>query len=233
LKTKPDSCSSPNDSVHLQNDTSDHFNLGLKRDSVRLVCHNPDWGVEFGITSQDLIRLMGEDLLAVHHIGSTAIPRIPAKPILDVAAVIKGFDTLEKYLEILETQGYYHRPIHDKPDRWLVVRGDLTSRTHHIHFFRYDSPSLQEHLFFRDFLLSHPDTAAQYARLKMYLASHYSTDRARYTHEKASFIREVLTHTLSEIPDRDGSISSLLPSSHMKQKGSLPAINDDLCLNPD
>lgn len=144
---------------------------------------------------------MEDDIIAVHHIGSTVIPTIPAKPILDVAVVVVCFEVLKKYQESLEEEGFYYRPMHDKPDRRLFVRGSHGTRTHHIHFFLYDSPALIDYLFFRDYLLSHPETAEQYGRLKQDLASQYPNDRLRYTAEKATFIHAISPGERNQIED--------------------------------
>ena len=208
---KPDRCSNLLASDSLSSDESFSNSLGLKRDLVYLVPHNPRWKIEFGITKWHFIRIMGDDLLAVYHIGSTAIPSLSAKPILDIAVVIGGFETLMVYVKPLMVQGYEHRPLHDNPDRWLFIKGTRTIRTHHIHVFRYDSPDLADHLFFRDYLITHPAAAARYNKLKMNLASRYAEDRARYTHEKESFIGEILALNSEIIQHRES-----LPQSHTK-----------------
>ncbi|MDD1724853.1 MAG: GrpB family protein [Methanospirillum sp.] len=170
--------------------------LGLKRDMVRLFPHDPCWEIEFTLIKEELLGIMGQDILDVHHIGSTAIRTIPAKPILDIAVVIGDFEVLDSYLCPLKERGYYHRQDHDKPDRRLFIRGTGDSRTHHLHFFRFDSPSLADHLFFRDYLRSHPESASEYARLKQDLAEKFPSDRERYTTGKESFIRKILAQNL-------------------------------------
>jgi GrpB-like predicted nucleotidyltransferase (UPF0157 family) len=133
----------------------------------------------------------------IEHFGSTAVPGLPAKPIVDILVEVASLDeTKQRIVPILEAQGYeyFWRPSwgDDTPPfyAWFIKRDKSGNRTHHIHMVE----SHFEHwdrLLFRDYLIEHPDIAREYGNLKMRLSGTHQNDRVAYTQAKSDFIRRV------------------------------------------
>ena len=141
-------------------------------------------------------------MTGVHHVGSTSIPGMPAKSILDIAVLLHDFDDGERCITPLENIGYVHMgvmddipgdriflkcddpqvgyPDFDEKDETAGRRGP-NGRTHILHMYTLDSPIRQNHIHFRDYLIAHPVAADEYARLKLTLADKHPNDRASYT----------------------------------------------------
>ncbi len=176
--------------------------LGVSRTGVILAPHDDHWHDLFEQTRCQLLTILGGNVLDVHHIGSTAISGIVAKPILDVAVVLTDPATID--LQAMAFHGYQHKGEAGIPGRCFFVKyrdGDLS--THHIHCYGPNHPNLIDNLAFRDYLNAHPDWATRYGELKLQLAKEYADDRAQYTEGKTRFIQIVLalsrkTHTQSE-----------------------------------
>jgi GrpB-like predicted nucleotidyltransferase (UPF0157 family) len=166
--------------------------IGLKRNTVKLEEYNPLWQEEFKKEKEILSSVLGNEVLGIYHIGSTAIPGIHAKPIIDIAVEVNSFKVLDLLDDKLQERNIIYRPMHDGPGERLYIKGDNDFRTHHIHFYEKDNLKLKDDLFFRDYLISHPDVANEYDKLKTKLAENYANDREKYTKSKKDFIENVL-----------------------------------------
>ena len=146
--------------------------IGLRRGTVKLVEHQEGWK-EAGTKCIELLSsILGESAVAIEHVGSTAIPGIHAKPILDIVVGVRSLDDAMKYKDELV--------------------GDDDIRTHHIHFVPWAGEAWQNYIAFRDYLCSNPEAAKAYDELKLRLSSMYSGDRKTYTASKASFINDTI-----------------------------------------
>lgn len=135
---------------------------------------------------------MGNLLVTMHHIGSTAIPGIRAKPIIDMLAAVSDVAGLDELSPRLLALGYEAMGEFGIPGRrYFRKDDDAGNRTHQIHAFQIGSPQLDRHLAFRDFLRVHPDYASQYDALKCRLAESFPADIASYTDGKDEFIKEM------------------------------------------
>ncbi len=146
---------------------------------------------------------IGHIVACCHHVGSTSIPGMAAKPILDIAVLLHEIEDGERCIEPLEKIGYVHKGMDrvDIPGDRFFLRGHPPQegcsdgeeiRTHVLHMYTLDSPIVQHHFTFRDYLIAHPEVASDYARLKLSLADRYTDDRTSYSAGKRSFIREVI-----------------------------------------
>jgi len=170
--------------------------IGLERGIVKLVPHNPDWNILFE-AEEDLIRnTFGDIIIEIEHIGSTAIPGIPAKPIIDIDVGVKSLDDALKMQEGFKEIGYEYRPqeIAHEGQRWqeLYVKGPEKKRDFYVHVTVYNSDHWKNDLLFRDFLGKNPSYAQEYASLKERLAKKYASNRYDYTEVKSEFIDKVL-----------------------------------------
>ncbi len=164
----------------------------LSTQRVYLEPYDPRWAAEFAREAAAVEGALGEVLFAIHHIGSTAIPGICAKPIIDILAVVRDVTLLDERAKEMEALGYEAMGEFGIPGR-RYFRKDNTAgvRTHQIHAFRDGSHQIQRHLAFRDFLNHHPDCAERYDALKRRLAELHPADVSGYTEGKDEFIAEM------------------------------------------
>ena len=173
--------------------------LGLKRGEVKLFPHEKEWEIEAYNTITRLKEILGDVIVDIQHVGSTAIPTIKAKPIIDIAVSVNTFDDVLKHNSILESNGFYHRP--SKEENQLLFScgsyydniGDL--QTHFIHFVLNNSMEWINYINFRDYLINNPDIAKEYESLKILLCES-AKDRAEYTAAKHDFITFTLRKAL-------------------------------------
>ena len=130
--------------------------------------------------------------MALHHIGSTAIPGIYAKPIIDMLAVVTNIEIVDQSNTELERLHYHAKGEFGIPGRRYFYRNNVAGvRTHQIHSFHAGSPDVVRHLAFRDFLCGHPDLALSYSLLKQRLAAAHPDDIEAYMDGKDAFIKEI------------------------------------------
>jgi GrpB-like predicted nucleotidyltransferase (UPF0157 family) len=173
--------------------------IGLERGAVRLLPHDPDWDTEAERTVDELRRLLGSAAHDIRHVGSTSIPTIPAKPIIDIAVAAESFSAVLELEELLRKRGYYYRPSASLSNQILLAKGSLydgTGRrqTHFIHVVGVNSREWWDYLNFREYLIEFPEVAREYAELKLYLARKAPSDRGReeYLAGKSPFLSSVL-----------------------------------------
>ncbi|HEY1952882.1 MAG TPA: GrpB family protein [Gemmatimonadaceae bacterium] len=166
--------------------------LGLESGTVRLVPYDPAWPVLFAAESERLRTLFSSSglIARLEHTGSTAIPGLMAKPILDVLAGYPGDAPLEQYIVVLVTAGYAHRGESGIPGREFFRRGE--PRSHHVHLTAIGSQFWRDHLAFRNRLRADNYLRDAYAALKHGLAARFPRDREAYIDGKASFVKAVL-----------------------------------------
>jgi len=160
-------------------------------DPIVVVPYDPEWPRHFADLGRRLRDALGRVALRIDHIGSTAVPGLDAKPIVDIQISVASFDPLDVYRTPLERAGYVLRA--ENPDltkRYFRERPG--QRRTHIHVRRAGGWSEQGSLLFRDYLRANPDDAAQYAELKHALASAHREDRAKYTDAKGPFIWDAM-----------------------------------------
>ena len=127
--------------------------IGLKRGTVRLVVHQDDWINEAENTIKELKSLLGDTAIDIQHIGSTAIPLIHAKPIIDIVIGVQELNDIQPYIGVLKGKGFVFRG-EDVSGQALLVKGDFENdlRTHHIHVVKWNGSSWNNYINFRDYL---------------------------------------------------------------------------------
>lgn len=164
-------------------------------DEVVIVEYDPGWSLMFEKAAAQVADVLSKDLvIRIDHIGSTAVPGLAAKPIIDVLVSVHSLiQARQVAVPALEELGYAYW--FDNPDsqRMFFVKGlpPNNPRTHHIHIIESNS-ILQERLLFRDYLREHPDESLRYAQLKRHLAQQFPTDREAYTSGKAEYVKSVM-----------------------------------------
>ena len=170
----------------------------LIREHVEIVPYDPRWTDVFEREKAHLLDVLPQDVLRrIEHFGSTAVPGMPAKPIVDMLVEVNALDDVKtRVVPVLAAEGYDYiwRPTSgaDVPPwyAWFIKRDSAGARTHHIHMVEADFPQW-ESLEFRDYLRAHPDVGAEYAALKRRLAAQFPNDRVAYTEGKTEFVRRV------------------------------------------
>ncbi|MGH7141790.1 MAG: GrpB family protein [Minisyncoccia bacterium] len=164
--------------------------LGLKRGSVKLYPYQKQWSDEFEKERRRLLNKLGNLAIDVQHIGSTSVPGLTAKPILDIAIGVQRFKDAQKLAKSLRELGYnFDRPFQHQ---LFFARGPDAKRTHYVHVMRYNGAKWKNDALFREYLRSHPARARAYATLKVKLAKQYAGERQKYSDGKNAFIKETL-----------------------------------------
>jgi GrpB-like predicted nucleotidyltransferase (UPF0157 family) len=147
--------------------------------------------LRFSALGEILRQALGDIALRIDHIGSTAVPGLDAKPIIDIQISVASFELLAAFRLPLERAGFVYRADNPDKSKRYFREAPGTPRTH-IHVRRAGSWSEQFALLFRDYLRTHPDEARQYAELKYRLAACYLDDRTRYVEEKTPCIWAIM-----------------------------------------
>jgi GrpB-like predicted nucleotidyltransferase (UPF0157 family) len=177
-----------------------HF-PGLKKEAVAMrkvevIPHQPQWKEMYEKESERLRSVFGDLLVTIYHIGSTAVPELAAKPIIDIMPVVKEIEAVDTLTMQMESLGYTARGENGIPGRRYFYKGESV-RTYHVHVFAAGNPEITRHLAFRDYLCHHPIDARRYGELKLKLAAEHPWDIERYIAGKAPLIRELEQKALS------------------------------------
>jgi GrpB-like predicted nucleotidyltransferase (UPF0157 family) len=173
------------------------MSLGLKRGTVTLLPHSEEWHQLFADEKARILNVIGEHVIDIEHVGSTAICGIVAKPILDLMVGIPQFEDGEKCVQSLERLGYEYKGENGVPLRHFFGKG--SSRTHHLHMVAADSDFWKHHLLFRDYLINNRQVAGEYNDLKLGLAARFPEDREEYTNGKEPFVQRILQEARNSI----------------------------------
>jgi GrpB-like predicted nucleotidyltransferase (UPF0157 family) len=160
---------------------------------VELHEYDPSWPANYAAERERLLSLLPDVFIDLEHIGSTAVPGLRAKPIIDILAGVESMDMAEASAELICLSGYTTSADFNKTltDRKWFMRFANGHRTHHLHVVVHESKAWFERLHFRDALRSQPELASRYAALKSQLTALHANDREAYTHAKAEFVRSV------------------------------------------
>jgi GrpB-like predicted nucleotidyltransferase (UPF0157 family) len=159
---------------------------------VEVVPHNPDWHSLFETESQQIKIALGENAIAIHHIGSTSIGTIYAKPIIDILVEVSSIAKVDEQNSSMQLLGYQCMGEFGIKDRRFFLKDNPDGiRTHHIHAFEVGSAQIARHLAFRNYLNVQIKDALTYSSLKRSLAEKYPNDIKGYMDGKHDFIQEI------------------------------------------
>lgn len=176
--------------------------LGLEAGTVQIIPYDPAWEILFATERARIAAAIGQQVLAIEHVGSTSVPNLAAKPILDIAIGVEALDDVPACVAPLTNLGYEYKGEHGLPERHYFTRG-TPNRTHHLHMVVVGQYQWSTLVPFRDHLRRNPETLAQYQQLKEELAARFPHDRLAYTDGKAEFIQAVLRQgAWQELPNR-------------------------------
>src|SRR5215216_2464238 len=162
--------------------------MGEVDPAIRIVEHAPEWAAAARAELRRLAAALGPVAVRLEHVGSTSVPGLAAKPILDLQLSVDAIEPQNRYVEPLERLGYLFAPAPESPDHHFFARPSERPRTHHLHVCQAGSEHEFRHLAVRDFLREHADEAARYAALKREVARRHPQDRIAYIQGKDAYL---------------------------------------------
>jgi len=159
---------------------------------VEVVPYDPHWREAFEAEANHIAAALGENAAAVHHIGSTAIPNIFAKPVIDLLVEVKDIVEVDRRSLAMQLLGYEVMGEFGIPGRRYFRKETPEGiRTHQVHIFEVGSAQVKRHLAFRDYIIAHPADARNYSKLKRKLADEHAQSMDGYIDGKDDFIKEI------------------------------------------
>jgi GrpB-like predicted nucleotidyltransferase (UPF0157 family) len=172
--------------------------IGLERGLVKLEDYSPAWAVSYQAEEHLIRDLFPDGIVAIAHVGSTSIPGIRSKPIIDIILVLRSDLDLEMAADKLASVGFLRGDfIRDEGIFLLKMNGTL--HTHYLHMVSAHH-AWQKYIFFRDYMIGHPGEAVEYERLKLALGNLYEKDRPLYTAAKKDFIQAIMAKMPADYP---------------------------------
>ncbi|MNO47544.1 dephospho-CoA kinase/protein folding accessory domain-containing protein [compost metagenome] len=158
---------------------------------VTVTKYNEEWNLMFQEASRKIKEIFAEVLIDIHHIGSTSVPGLKAKPIIDIMPVVRNIEVIDNFNAQMTELGYECMGEFGMNGRRYFRKGG-SNRTHQIHVFQVDNKiDIDRHLAVRDYLRTHPETAEQYGNLKADLANQFPKDIKAYMDGKEAFVTEL------------------------------------------
>lgn len=166
--------------------------MSLKRGYVELSNYDSKWQEEYRKEEKILKNVLKDKIIEIHHIGSTSIPGVKAKPIIDILIVITNLNAINEIEELLKDYNYTNRGKQGVEDRIFFAKGNEDARSHYIHFTEPNSDTYYNQMYFKKYLIDNPEYIKKYNDLKEELANKFANDRPMYTKGKSEFIKNVI-----------------------------------------
>ena len=163
---------------------------------VEVVPYDPAWPARFEAEAAHIRAALGDTLIGIEHIGSTSVPGLAAKPIIDMIPLVRDVTELDSKIGAMAAIGYTPRGEFGLPGRRYFRKGSAYARVVHAHAYQIDNPEVERHLAFRDYLRTHPEALAAYASLKHELAQRHPTDIVAYMDGKDGLIKQLEAEAL-------------------------------------
>jgi GrpB-like predicted nucleotidyltransferase (UPF0157 family) len=158
---------------------------------IHLRAYDPEWAGQFELEAKVLDAALGPYIVGgIHHVGSTAVPGLTAKPIIDIMIGVAGLDSSRPCIDLLAGYDYCYAPYRQDVMHWFC-KPDPAHRTHHLHLVPTGSQRFTDVLAFRDYLRTHPAAVHQYEALKRQLAVRHAHDRNAYTDGKSAMVAAI------------------------------------------
>ena len=187
-----------------RNQGSKELMIGQHMDDFTVVPYQSDWKEHFEREANLLRNALGKDAMHIEHIGSTAIPGMHAKAIIDIMVAVVSLTHAEELVPVLESVGYVYRPIDTVSERLYFRKEHISEyRTHHLNLTTQESKLWKNQIAFRDYLRAHDQIAAEYIQLKKLIAASYARTQEIDLDAKTEFVLKVL-----ELAEKE---NSLLP----------------------
>lgn len=174
-------------------------------EQIEIAEYDPRWPARFAAEAEQIRRLLGTPFLEIEHYGSTAVPGLAAKPVIDMLVAVDSIVSAERYATTLVQNGY--EPVDPRyreiwPERIVLIRRERGARVCHVHLMLRRHTAWTRLIAFRDHLRTHPDVAREYADLKRSLAGTLGHDRHAYMSAKGDFITRITDVAMREPQSR-------------------------------
>lgn len=168
------------------------FSEGIKMpQNVIVVPYDPLWPEMFQAEAENIRPVFGNEVIEIYHMGSTSIPGLNAKPVIDLLVEVKDIDKIDDLNDAFGEMMYEARGEYGIPGRRFFTKYCGAERTHNVHIFQTGHPEIERQITFRNYLRTHAEDAEAYGRLKARLAMHYHDDLDGYVKAKGDFVREI------------------------------------------
>ncbi len=157
---------------------------------VEVTPYNKDWPLMYEEEANKLRRIFDSAIIEIHHIGSTSVDGLMAKPVIDIMPVVRNIDRIDDFNTAMIDIGYEPKGENGLPGRRYFQKGG-DERTHHIHFYEIGNSEIERHLAFRNYLRSHPDAVKEYGNLKKELSQRFPNDIEAYISGKEQLVSEI------------------------------------------
>lgn len=158
---------------------------------VEVTPYDPQWSARFAAEAAAVQAALGDTVIRIEHVGSTSVPGLAAKPIIDMMPLVRDVRDVGKRIPAMAASGYIPRGEFGLPGRRYFVKGPAHARLVHCHIYAADHPEVERHLAFRDYLRTHPAARDAYAALKIELAQQHPTDIVAYMDGKDGLIKQL------------------------------------------
>jgi len=158
---------------------------------MEVVGYSPEWARLFEEEAQLLSACLGDEIIRCHHIGSTAVLGLAAKPIIDILLEVRSVESLDQLQDAMRALGYESKGEFGIPGRRYFPKGG-DHRTHHVHAFNEGDPHVVRHLVFRDYLRTHPEAVIEYASVKREASKRHATEPEGYVAFKQAFVEQTI-----------------------------------------
>ena len=157
---------------------------------VEVKPYDEQWVSNFEEESHKLHEIFGSEIIEIHHIGSTSVIGLLAKPIIDIMPVVRDINRIDEFHKAMVAIGYDPKGENGIPERRYFQKGG-DNRTHHVHIYEWGNSEIERHLAFRDYLRAHPDVAQNYGDLKEKLSQRFPYDIESYIKGKEQLALEI------------------------------------------
>lgn len=157
---------------------------------VEVKPYDEQWASNFEEESHKLHEIFGSEIIEMHHIGSTSVIGLLAKPIIDIMPVVRDINRIDEFHKAMVAIGYDPKGENGIPERRYFQKGG-DNRTHHVHIYEWGNSEIERHLAFRDYLRAHPDVAQNYGDLKKRLSQRFPYDIESYIKGKEQLALEI------------------------------------------
>jgi len=166
--------------------------------NVIVTAYNQDWKNQFESAAAEIRKVLGEECLAVHHIGSTSVQGMAAKPVIDLMPVVRDIKLIDGFNEEMAKLGFIAKGENGLPGRRYFQKGG-DERTHHVHIYQEGNKEIARHLAFRNYLRENPRIAEEYGTLKKKLAKEYPYEIEKYIEGKEPLVVQIEKMAMGEI----------------------------------
>lgn len=167
--------------------------IGISKNKVILAPYSIKWAELYNIEKDLILSSIGHYIVDIQRVGSTSIPGMISKPVIDIVVGLKNFDDGFEIISTIENLGYNFKGSLGKSRKFFFWKGTFEINTFNLHIVEYGDENWENQILFRNFIISHPEFKQDYTDLKLDLAKKFKDDRNEYTNKKSDFIKQIIS----------------------------------------